>query len=136
MSVILPLRNIIREHLEKFAAKAHTTFGGERITRVKLVNPTGPRGRWGIDVTMVDATDEEHRLAVSVVEVPDGGLPDPITNLAEVISASMEFETDLNSDRCRTAAVLVKAYSDAMERHPEFDRAAFKEACKPSWMQP
>lgn len=135
MSVILPLRNIIREHLEKFAAKAHTTFNGEQVTRVKLVNPTGPRGRWGIDVTMTDVTGDDHRLAVSVVEVPDGGLPDPVQALAEVINGSMAFEDDQNSERCRMAADIAIRFADIMACHPEFDRDAFIEACKPEWMR-
>ena len=134
MSVILSLRSIIHGNLEKFAAKAHSTFHGEYVTRVKHVNPTGPRGRWGIDVTMTDNLGEERHLAVSVVEVPDGGLPDPIQALAKVISGSMELESDPNSPRCRDALHIVTGFADAMASHPDFDRAALNKACQPSWM--
>lgn len=136
MSAVVPsLRTVIKDHLAKFAAKAHTTFNGEQVTRVKLVNPQGPRGRWGIDVDMTDATGDTHRLAVSVVEITGDVLPDPFEQLARVISASMELETDPNSTRCRTATNIAIAFADSMKDHPEFDRAAFKKACMPEWMQ-
>ncbi|MGA5598322.1 hypothetical protein ACPCSE_29230 [Streptomyces cellulosae] len=136
MSAVVPsLRTVIKDHLAKFAAKAHTTFNGEQVTRVKLVNPQGPRGRWGVDVDMTDATGDTHRLAVSVVEITGDVLPDPVQALAKVIKGSMAFEDDQNSIRCRMAADITMRYADLMAQHPEFDRDAFIEACKPEWMQ-
>jgi hypothetical protein len=69
------------------------------------------------------------------MSIAEGATPDPATILAEVISASMEFETDLNSERCRTAHHIAIGFADALMVHrPDFDRAAFREVCKSSWM--